>query len=85
MSKPRLLLLDEPSLGLAPILVSKVFEAVANIAATGITVLLVEQNVHYSLEIAHRGYVLENGRACMEGLSSELMTNDHVRKAYLAI
>ncbi len=85
MSKPRLLLLDEPSLGLAPILVSKVFEAITNIAATGITVLLVEQNVNYSLEIAHRGYVLENGRACMEGLSSELLTNDHVRKAYLAI
>jgi len=85
MSKPRLLLLDEPSLGLAPILVSKVFEAITGIGATGITVLLVEQNVNYSLEIAHRGYVLENGRACMEGLSSELMTNDHVRKAYLAI
>lgn len=85
MSKPRLLLLDEPSLGLAPILVSKVFEAITSIAATGITVLLVEQNVNYSLEIAHRGYVLENGRTCMEGPSSELMTNDHVRKAYLAI
>ncbi len=85
MSKPRLLLLDEPSLGLAPILVSKVFEAVAGIAATGITVLLVEQNVNYSLEIAHRGYVLENGRTCLEGLSAELMNNDHVRKAYLAM
>jgi branched-chain amino acid transport system ATP-binding protein len=85
MSRPTLLLLDEPSLGLAPILVSRVFEAISEIAATGITVLLVEQNVHYSLEIAQRGYVLENGRTCMEGLSEDLMRDDHIRRAYLAI
>jgi len=85
MSRPVLLLLDEPSLGLAPILVSRVFEAILEIAATGITVLLVEQNVHYSLEIAQRGYVMENGRICLEGRSEDLLRDDHVRKAYLAI
>lgn len=85
MSKPSLLLLDEPSLGLAPLLVTKVFEAVREIAATGITVLLVEQNVHFSLEITHRAYVLENGRMVMEGSGQELMRDDHVKKSYLAI
>lgn len=85
MSLPSLLLLDEPSLGLAPILVAKVFEAISQIAAAGITVLLVEQNVHHSLEIAHRGYVLENGRVVLEGTGPELSGNDHVKKAYLAI
>jgi len=85
MSRPALLLLDEPSLGLAPILVTKVFETVKEIAATGLTVLLVEQNVHYSLEITDRAYVLENGRIVMEGSGKELAANDHVKKAYLAI
>ncbi len=85
MSRPSLLLLDEPSLGLAPILVAKVFETVKKIAATGLTVLLVEQNVHASLELADRGYVLENGRVIMEGPSSGLMSNAHIRKSYLAI
>ncbi|MEJ2716018.1 MAG: ATP-binding cassette domain-containing protein [Deltaproteobacteria bacterium] len=85
MSRPILLLLDEPSLGLAPILVNKVFETVRDIAATGLTVLLVEQNVHHSLEITDRAYVLENGRVVMEGSGSELSRNDHVKKAYLAI
>ncbi len=85
MSRPALLLLDEPSLGLAPILVTKVFETVKEIAATGLTVLLVEQNVHYSLEITNRAYVLENGRIVMEGSGIELSANDHVKKAYLAI
>lgn len=85
MSKPSLLLLDEPSLGLAPLLVTRVFRAVSEIASTGLTVLLVEQNVHFSLEISDRAYVLENGRTVMEGAGSEMMTNDHVKKSYLAI
>jgi branched-chain amino acid transport system ATP-binding protein len=85
MSVPKLLLLDEPSLGLAPMLVDSVFQAIKNIASTGVTVLLVEQNVHYSLEISNRAYVLENGRVVMEGSGSQLMNNDHVRKSYLAL
>lgn len=85
MSRPSLLLLDEPSLGLAPILVGKVFETIKEIAATGLTVLLVEQNVHSSLELADRGYVLENGRVIMEGSGLELMNNAHIKKSYLAI
>jgi len=85
MSRPTLLLLDEPSLGLAPILVTDVFEAVLEIARAGVTVLLVEQNVHVSLEITDRAYVLENGRIVMEGSGSDLAHNDHVRKAYLAL
>ncbi len=85
MSRPTLLLLDEPSLGLAPILVTDVFEAVLEIARGGVTVLLVEQNVHVSLEITDRAYVLENGRMVMEGSGSDLAHNDHVRKAYLAL
>jgi branched-chain amino acid transport system ATP-binding protein len=85
MSRPSLLLLDEPSLGLAPLLVTKVFETIKNIAATGLTVLLVEQNVHLSLEITDRAYVLENGRIAMEGSGGELMKDEHVKKAYLAI
>ena len=85
MSRPVLLLLDEPSLGLAPMLVTRVFETVQEIAATGLTVLLVEQNVHFSLEITDRAYVLENGRTVMEGKGSELLNDDHIRKSYLAI
>jgi branched-chain amino acid transport system ATP-binding protein len=85
MSKPTLLLLDEPSLGLAPMLVDKVFETIRRIASTGLTVLLVEQNVHISLELAHRAYVLENGRIVMEGPAADLINNDHVRRSYLAI
>jgi branched-chain amino acid transport system ATP-binding protein len=85
MSGPDLLLLDEPSLGLAPLLVTKVFETITEIAKTGLTVLLVEQNVHLSLETASRGYVLENGRIVMHGPSGELACEAHVRKAYLAM
>ena len=85
MSRPTLLLLDEPSLGLAPILVGTVFGAIREIAETEVTVLLVEQNVHSSLEISNRAYVMENGRVVIEGLSSALMNHDHVRKAYLAL
>jgi len=85
MSKPALLLLDEPSLGLAPMLVNSVFQAVENIAAAGLTVLLVQQNVHFSLELSNRAYVLENGCVVMEGSGPELMNNDHIRKSYLAL
>lgn len=85
MSNPQVLLLDEPSLGLAPMLVSRVFETVKDISGTGLTFLLVEQNVHLSLEVADRAYVLENGRVVMEGLGCDLMRNDHVKKSYLAI
>jgi branched-chain amino acid transport system ATP-binding protein len=85
MSIPKLLLLDEPSLGLAPILVDSVFQAIKDIADSGVTVMLVEQNVHYSLEISKKAYVLENGRVVMEGSGPELMNNDHVRKSYLAL
>jgi len=85
MSKPDLLLLDEPSLGLQPMLVTRTFEAVREINRKGVTILLVEQNVHYSLEISHRAYVLENGRIVLEGKGSELLNNQHVKKAYLAM
>ena len=85
MSRPKMLLLDEPSLGLAPLLVTKVFETIQKIAGTGLTVLLVEQNVNLSLEIANRGYVLENGRIVMEGCGKDLMNHEHIKKAYLAI
>jgi branched-chain amino acid transport system ATP-binding protein len=85
MSRPTLLLLDEPSVGLAPVMVARVFDAVREIVADGLTVLLVEQNVHLSLEITDRGYVLENGRVVMEGKGADLMNDEHVRKAYLAM
>ena len=85
MSKPDLLLLDEPSLGLQPMLVTRTFEAIREINRKGVTILLVEQNVHYSLEISHRAYVLENGRIVFEGKGSELLNNHHVKKAYLAM
>jgi branched-chain amino acid transport system ATP-binding protein len=85
MSKPDLLLLDEPSLGLAPMMVTKVFETIAEIASEGLTVLLVEQNIYFCLEIADRGYILENGRVVMEGKGRELMNEDHVRKSYFAL
>jgi branched-chain amino acid transport system ATP-binding protein len=85
MNKPTLLMLDEPSLGLAPKLVRQVFEVVQQINCIGITVLLVEQNVYHSLEIAHRGYVLEHGSVIMEGKGKELLKKDEIRKAYLGI
>ena len=85
MSKPDLLLLDEPSLGLQPGLVTRTFEAIREINKNGVTILLVEQNVNYSLEISHRAYVLENGRIVLEGKGKELLNNQHVKKAYLAM
>lgn len=85
MSKPAILLVDEPSLGLQPTLVSKVFDTIKKVRETGVTVLLVEQNVYSSLEISDKAYVLENGRVVLKGVGKELMDNEHVKKAYLAI
>jgi branched-chain amino acid transport system ATP-binding protein len=85
MSRPRLLMLDEPSLGLSPILVGDIFRVIKEVHAEGVTVLLVEQNVFRTLEIADRAYVLENGRVVLQGSGAELLANDHVRKAYLGL
>jgi len=83
MSRPRLLLLDEPSMGLAPLLVREIFSIIKEINATGTTVLLVEQNAHMALSIAHRAYVLETGRIILAGDAKELAASEEVRKAYL--
>ncbi len=83
MSRPRLLLLDEPSLGLAPMLVKAIFETIREINARGTTILLVEQNARAALKIAHRAYVLETGRVVLSGPAQELMQDERVRKAYL--
>jgi len=85
MAKPELIMFDEPSLGLAPILVQKVFEIIKEIREQGITVLLVEQNVMHSLRIADKGYVLENGKIVLEGKGEELLNNEYLKKAYLGI
>ena len=83
MSRPRLLLLDEPSLGLSPILVEEMFRIIRDINQEGTSVLLVEQNVGAALEVAHQGYVLETGRMVFSGSQQELVSNDLVRRAYL--
>lgn len=83
MSNPKLLLLDEPSMGLAPILVSQIFDIITKLNKAGTTILLVEQNAQKALSVAHRGYVLETGRIAMSGDSTSLLSNDNVRKAYL--
>jgi branched-chain amino acid transport system ATP-binding protein len=85
MSKPKLLLLDEPSLGLQPQLVIRTFEAVKEINRRGVAVLLVEQSVQFALEISHRAYVLESGRVVLEGKAGELLGSEHIKKFYLAI
>lgn len=85
MAKPKLLMLDEPSLGLAPFLVRQVFETVKEINAHGITIFLVEQNVFHSLSLADRAYVLENGEIVLEGDGKELLNNPEVKEAYLGI
>lgn len=85
MAKPRLLMLDEPSLGLAPILTKSIFETVRKIANQGTTVLLVEQDVKHSLSLSDRGYVLEHGRTVMEGPAKDLLENPHVKTAYLGL
>jgi branched-chain amino acid transport system ATP-binding protein len=83
MSKPRLLLLDEPSMGLAPILVDEIFSVIKKINQTGATILLVEQNAYKALRIADRGYILETGNIVKSGPASELMKDDAVKAAYL--
>ncbi|HOV54411.1 MAG: ABC transporter ATP-binding protein [Thermotogaceae bacterium] len=85
MSRPKLLMMDEPSLGLAPILVEEVFDIVKKINAEGVTILLVEQNAVGALKISNYGYVLETGNVTIEGPSEELLSNDDVRKAYLGL
>jgi branched-chain amino acid transport system ATP-binding protein len=85
MGKPRLVMFDEPSLGLAPAIVQEMFRIVRRLNEEGLTILLVEQNVIASLKIAHRGYVLENGRIELSGAGSALLTNDRVRRAYLGL
>lgn len=85
MSRPRLCLFDEPSYGLAPLMVREIFEIVQKIREQGVTVLLVEQNVRRALEIADRAYVLENGHICMEGACADLLESDHIRRAYLGM
>jgi branched-chain amino acid transport system ATP-binding protein len=83
MSRPRVLLLDEPSLGLAPILVQQVFATIKEINEQGMTILLVEQNALQALSVAHRGYVLQTGRVALSGPASQLREDESVRKAYL--
>ena len=83
MSKPRLLLLDEPTLGLAPLIIAQIFEIIQTIRTAGVTVFLVEQNANRALQIADRGYVLETGKVVLEDTGANLLTNDAVRRAYL--
>ena len=85
MSLPELLMLDKPSLGLAPIIVGELFESIRAINARGTTVLLVEQNVMGALEVATRGYVLETGRVVTTGTRAELLASDEIQKAYLGL
>jgi branched-chain amino acid transport system ATP-binding protein len=84
-ARPRLLMLDEPSLGLAPVMVKAIFEDLARINGRGITILLVEQNVLRSLRLAHRGYVLENGRMTLSGPRDDLLASGHIKQAYLGL
>jgi branched-chain amino acid transport system ATP-binding protein len=83
MSRPRLLLLDEPSLGLAPLIVRDIFQIIRDLHGAGVTVLLVEQNASLALQIADRGYVLEAGRLSISGPAAQLLTDERVRRAYL--
>ncbi|MDQ6620656.1 MAG: ABC transporter ATP-binding protein [Pseudomonadota bacterium] len=83
MCRPQLLLLDEPSMGLAPLMVQKVFETIRAVSAEGVTMLLIEQNAKLALEVSHRGYVMESGQITLAGGASELLTNPAVRTAYL--
>jgi branched-chain amino acid transport system ATP-binding protein len=85
MAKPKLLMLDEPSWGIAPKFVAKVLEVIQRVNESGVTILLVEQNLHKALSIAHHGYVIQTGRIVMQGSGSELAANDDVKKAYLGL
>lgn len=83
MAKPKIILLDEPSMGLAPIIVKEVFEIIKKLNESGITIVLVEQNAKLALSIADRGYVLETGKIILSGTGEELLNNENVKKAYL--
>jgi len=85
MAEPRLLILDEPSLGLSPLLVEELFTLIAQLRADGLSILLVEQNVGQSLEIADRAYVMENGQIRFDGLPQDLLASDELRQAYLGL
>ena len=85
MARPSLMLMDEPSLGLAPLLVRVIFDIIKKINEEGTTIFLVEQNAHMALKVAHRGYVMENGRITLEGNAQNLLVNEEVKKAYLGI
>ena len=83
MGRPKLLLLDEPSMGLAPLIVQKIFDTIKQVASEGVTILLVEQNARAALQISQRGYVMESGQITLSNSASELLNSDNVRKAYL--
>jgi branched-chain amino acid transport system ATP-binding protein len=83
MSEPELVMFDEPSLGLAPLLVNELFARIVEIARQGVTILLVEQKVAHTLEIADRGYILETGRTVLSGTGKELLENEYVQRSYL--
>ena len=83
MSRPKLLMLDEPSMGLAPMMVAKIFDTIRDISAQGVSILLVEQNARLALQIAQRGYVLESGKIALSGAASELLGSTAVQRAYL--
>jgi len=85
MARPRLLLLDEPSLGLAPVAVKLIFETLRRVNDAGTTILIVEQNVPRALQLSHRGYVLENGRIALAGTRADLLADPHVKQAYLGL
>ena len=85
VSRPKMIMLDEPSLGVAPKLVDEIYEKIAALKKSGLTVLLVEQNTSYALELADRGYVLENGQIAMEGASAELSSSEHIKRFYLGL
>lgn len=85
MLQPRLLMLDEPSLGLAPIIVEQILQIIQSIAAQGIAVLLIEQNATLALQVSHRAYVLETGRISLTGVASDLIQNPQIQKAYLGL
>jgi branched-chain amino acid transport system ATP-binding protein len=85
MAGPKVMMLDEPSLGLAPIMVTEMFRVIGEINRVGVTVLLVEQNTEHALALAHRGYVLESGRVALTGTGRELLANEQVRQAYLGL
>ena len=85
MGHPKMMMFDEPSLGLSPLLTQQIFEMIKKINGEGLTILLVEQNVRQTLAMCHRAYVLENGRTVLEGTGQELMNNEHVKEAFLGI